>query len=79
MESGHSLALAFDTDTMDFARGVEVGRLWEQLKEDPEAITQNVMAENAEMMLRLAEATGRAVRSVGLPYDRIEVTFSEAA
>lgn len=77
MESGHSLALAFDTDTVDFARGVEVGRLWEQLRTDSDAITQNVMAENAEMMLRLGEATGRAVSSIELPYDRIEVTFSQ--
>lgn len=55
-----SLALAFDRDTPDFAHGVEVGRLWEQLHADPyESVEQEVHAANAEMLMRLAEATGR--------------------
>lgn len=59
---GHSLVLAFDTSTSDFVRGAEVGRLWEQLKSD-EPIVQEVHASNAEMLLRMAEATGRALRA----------------
>lgn len=60
--NGHSLVIAFDTSTPDFARGVEVGRLWEQLKSD-EAVVQEVHASNAEMLLRLAEATGRSLKA----------------
>ena len=30
----YALALAFDTDSPEFVRGVEIGRLWEQLKTD---------------------------------------------
>ena len=61
MEPGHSLALAFDTPGADFMRGVEVGRLWEQLKGEA-AVEQELHVSNAEMVLRLAEATGRRVR-----------------
>jgi hypothetical protein len=71
----HALALAFDTDSVEFARGVEIGRLWEQLKTDDD-ISQNIMAENAEMALRLAEATGREIISEEIDHDRLVVTFS---
>jgi hypothetical protein len=69
MSAGHSLVLAFDTDTREFARGVEVGRLWEQLKAAPGPLEQNVKVQNAEMMLRIGEATGRTVESVELGDD----------
>jgi hypothetical protein len=59
---GHSLALALDTHGSDFVRGVEVGRLWEQLKSD-ELVAQQVHASNAEMLLRMAEATGRPLQA----------------
>ncbi len=58
----HSLALAFDTSAADFVRGVEVGRLWEQLKSD-EPVVQEVHASNAEMLLRMAERTQRSLRA----------------
>ncbi len=61
-ENGHSLVLAFDTSASDFVRGVEVGRLWEQLKSD-EPVVQEIHASNAEMLLRMAEATGRLLRA----------------
>lgn len=38
-----------------------VGRLWERLELEPEGVVQAVHASNAEMMLRVAEATGRSV------------------
>ncbi len=60
--NGHSLVVAFDTSTPDFVRGVEVGRLWEQLKSD-EPVQQEVHASNAEMLLRMAEATGRSLKA----------------
>jgi hypothetical protein len=61
-QNGHSLVLAFDSSTPAFARGVEVGRLWEQLKSD-EPVRQEVHASNAEMLLRMAEATGRPLKA----------------
>lgn len=62
---GHSLVLAFDTDLPEFARGFELGRLWEQVDgADPaEGVDQLVHTSNAEMVLRVAEACGRTVES----------------
>lgn len=73
---GHSLALAFDTDSPEFCRGVEVGRLWEQLNGDPdETVEQTLHASNAEMVLRMADATDRPVTSTEVGNDWIEVVF----
>ena len=72
---GFACALAFDTPGPDFVRGVEIGRLWELLKGD-EALPEQVLhASNAEMILRMAEATGRAVVSEDLDDCWIAVTF----
>lgn len=62
-QSGHSLLLAFDTDDAQFARGFEVGRLWALLRATPddEPVMEVAHARNAEMLMRLAEATGRGV------------------
>jgi hypothetical protein len=62
MDEHYSLALRFDTNASEFVRGVEVGRLWEQLQSD-EPVEQEVHAYNAEMLLRMAEATSRALRA----------------
>jgi len=59
--SVYNLALAFDTDSPEFARGVEVGRLWEMLKTEG-AFIQPIHSENVEMVMRIAEATGRKMR-----------------
>jgi hypothetical protein len=45
----------------DFTMGVEVGRLWEHLK-DPDGFEQMIHAENVEMVMRMREATGRDMR-----------------
>jgi hypothetical protein len=59
-----TLLLRFDTDDPLFARGFECGRLWAILRDDPEAeVSEYVRAGNLEMLLRLAEATGRAVQT----------------
>lgn len=77
-DMGHSLVLAFDTDDPEFCRGVEVGRLWEQLNADPhEPVEQTLHASNAEMVLRMAEATDRPVTSTEVGDDWIEVAFGE--
>jgi hypothetical protein len=61
-DHAHALVLPFDTAGSDFSRGVEVGRLWEQLKSD-EPVLEQLHASNAEMLLRISEATGRPLRA----------------
>lgn len=63
-EGGHSLLLAFDNQSRDFALGVEVGRVWVLLSATDDALDCEMHTANAEMVLRLAEATGRTVRWV---------------
>jgi hypothetical protein len=75
--SGHACLLPFDTDDAEFARGFETGRLWALLNSTDEEVVETVHAANAEMILRLGEATGRHVRSVELDENWIEVTFTE--
>lgn len=52
------LLLAFDTQEPEFARGFEAGRVWQMLKGD-EPFEQLMNAANAEMVMRMVEATGR--------------------
>ena len=73
----YGLALPFDTDDPTFVRGVEIGRLWEILKHTPEAFEQTVHVSNAEMMLRLGEATDRTVESEELDEIWMVVKFGE--
>jgi hypothetical protein len=75
---GVSLLMAFDTDDPEFARGFEVGRLWEQLRAAPDCEPlegELVHAANAEMLMRLGEATGRQARAVDLDGHWLEVSF----
>lgn len=73
-----ALALAFDTNASEFIRGVEVGRLWERLKSEPGPIEEIVHASNAEMILRLSEATERPVRAEELDETWLQATFDAA-
>jgi hypothetical protein len=61
-ERGYSMALELDTPGPDFVRGLELGRLWEQLKSHG-PVEVHVHASNAEMLLRIADSTGRALRT----------------
>jgi hypothetical protein len=62
--SGYQCVLAFDSDDHKFIRGFEAARIWEAAKRDlTKGFTETVHVENAEMMLRIAEATGREVVS----------------
>lgn len=72
---GYDCALPFDRDDPQFVYGVEVGRLWEQLKSGDEVV-QTVHAVNSEMMMRLAEAAGRQFRAEELDENWIEITFA---
>jgi hypothetical protein len=71
----HALAVAFDTDDPEFARGVEIGRLWEQLRGDAGRVTETIHIANAEMVLRLADARGWAVVSEEHDETWMTVTF----
>jgi hypothetical protein len=75
---GYACALEFDTEATEFVRGVEVGRLWEILKYNPDPIEELVHASNAEMILRMAEATGRSARSEELDDTWLLVSFDAA-
>jgi hypothetical protein len=75
--SGNACLLPFDTDDAEFARGFETGRLWALLREADDEVVETVHAANAEMILRLGEATGRHVQAVDLDENWIEVTFAE--
>lgn len=74
--AGHACLLPFDTDDAEFARGFETGRLWALLQTTDDEIIETVHARNAEMILRLAEATDRQVQAVDLDEHWIEATFS---
>lgn len=78
MESdGYAPVLAFDTDSPEFTRGAEIGRLWEQLKADG-PVEQEIHAGNAEMALRLAEATDRRLVCVELGSDWLLAQYEAA-
>jgi hypothetical protein len=75
--AGHACLLPFDTEDAEFARGFEAGRLWALLRTTDDEVVETVHAVNAEMILRLGEATGRHVRAVDLDDNWIEATFAE--
>lgn len=52
--------LALDTDDPEYARGVEVGMVWIACRLHPATTIRHTVHErNAEMMVRIAEATDR--------------------
>lgn len=79
---GHGLLLTFDrTAEADepFAHGFECGRIWALCQSDADEVIETVHAANAEMMIRIAEATGREVQSSELGDDWIEVAFGSGS
>ncbi len=61
---GYACLVPFDSPEAEFARGFEAGRIWALARSAPsEPIEELVHASNAEMMLRIGEATGRVVRA----------------
>lgn len=74
--SAYSLLLAFDRDDPAFIDGFELGRLWERAKNDEVEFVESIHGRNAEMVLRIAEATGRRVRSQEIGSGWIDVTFA---
>jgi hypothetical protein len=73
------LLLEFDTHDPQFARGFECGRVWALLRADPFGeVSEYVHATNLEMLLRLAESTGRTVRTEDVDDTWVLATFSLA-
>lgn len=75
-EQPFELVLPFDRSSADFARGVEVGLAYSRLAVEPRPLSMLVHGDNAEMILRLAEAYGCRVAAVELGGDWLEVTFA---
>jgi hypothetical protein len=74
-----ALLLTFDDETAEFARGFECGRLWALLRDEPDdEVEEYVHAENAEMLLRMAEATGRHVQTEDVDDAWVLASFSAA-
>jgi hypothetical protein len=70
------LLVAFDSDNSTFAHGFEMGAVWARLRAAPaEQVVAEVHAVNAEMLLRMAEATGREVQTVDLDETSMVATF----
>ena len=68
--------LRFDTDDPEFARGFEIGILWERL-ESLGSCPRALQASNAEMVMRVAKATGCEFFGQDLDDDRILVELFE--
>lgn len=74
-----ALLLGFDTDEPQFVRGFEIGRVWQLLRTDDDEHVETVHASNLEMLLRLAEATGRRVQTEDLDDTFVLATFEARA
>lgn len=61
-DAEYGLVLRFDTDDPEFVRGFELGQLWERIERDG-AVSQLIHAENAEMVMRIAESKGLRFRA----------------
>lgn len=55
-QATYGLVLPFDSDDPEFTRGFEAGIIWERTEEGP--YSGLIHAENAEMVMRIAEARG---------------------
>lgn len=77
-EVEYRLALPFDSDEPEFARGVEVGCVFTELRHTPSdrAASFTVHATNAEMVLRFSETLGRYVSSEEIGDDWLRVRFA---
>lgn len=72
------LLLAFDTDDPEFVRGVEVGRLWHIARSDVDTIDETIHASNAEMAMRIGEATGRPFTAARVDDMWIRISYEAA-
>lgn len=68
--------LRFDTDDPEFARGFEIGIMWERLSSTG-SCHMAVSATNAEMVIRVAKAFGCQFSGRELGEDRISIEVFE--
>lgn len=74
----YGLLLAFDSDSPEFIRGFEAGRVWAILDDvDTEDLTFHLHATNIEMAVRIGEARGYTCRLIAETDDWIEVQYTE--
>jgi hypothetical protein len=69
------LVLPFDRDDPEFARGVEIGMLYQRLRSDQLPIIAIVHEANVEMILRLAETMNAPVQAEDVGGEWLAVTF----
>jgi hypothetical protein len=70
-------ALDFDRSSQDFVDGFQCGRLWNQLSTGDESYEGTFYVSNAEMLLRIAEATERTLVTEELDGRWLQARFSE--
>ena len=73
-DAEYGLILPFDSDAPEFTRGFEAGQLWERLERDGHA-DQLLHAENAEMVMRMAERKGLTFRAEDLSNGWLQVVI----
>lgn len=76
--------LPFESDDPEFVRGFECGRIWALLAQHEQPLKVLAHKSNAEMLLRMAESTGRPVQTEEMDdeeheYDHLEATFAARA
>jgi hypothetical protein len=74
-DTEYALILAFDTDDPEFTRGFEAGMLWQRIRSGQERINVTILASNAEMVMRMAEAQGYSFAAEELPDDWMAVVL----
>ena len=76
-EATYGMVLPFDTDDEEFCRGVEMGIVWAELKHRDawDRFDATVHGNNAEMMVRIAEATNRPLTTHDTDPEWFSVTF----
>lgn len=61
---GFRIELPFDTDSEDFVRGFEAGRIWCLMEENPDKLTGLIFhASNSEMIMRMLEKKGLKLKA----------------
>ena len=70
--------LRFDTDDPEFARGFEMGILWERINSSG-SCHMAISAANAEMVMRVAKATGCQFVGHELDDDQISIELYETS
>ncbi len=77
VHDGYNLILAFDSDEPEFRRGFEAALIYRDAWELPRGkrFERQIHAENAEMVMRIAEATGCTFTAWGANDDWVLVTL----